>query len=259
MNAVIYTRVSSREQEKEGYSIPAQRKLLSEYARKVGLTVIREFTDVESAKNPGRKEFGKMLDLLGTNSETRVVLVEKTDRLYRNRRDSIDLEELIENRGVEVHLVKEGQVFSKDSRSQDRFIHDIRVAVAKNYVENLRDEVKKGMREKAEQGMYPGRAPFGYRNDSVTRSIQVDSEKAPVLVKIFDRYATGDYSLSTLRTTVLETTGVRLCRAYLEKVLKNRFYIGYFTWGGSEYKGTHISAGAKIDRITPRERRDAAE
>jgi site-specific DNA recombinase len=95
------------------------------------------------------------------------------------------------------------------------------------------------MREKAEQGMYPGRAPFGYRNDSATRSIQVDSGKAPVLIKIYQMYATGDYSLSSLRETVLINTGVRLCRAYLEKVLKNRFYVGYFTWGGSEYKGTH--------------------
>jgi site-specific DNA recombinase len=64
-------------------------------------------------------------------------------------------------RGVEVHLVKEARVIEKESRSQDKFMHDIHVAVAKHYVENLRDEVKKGMREKAEQGIYPGRAPYG--------------------------------------------------------------------------------------------------
>jgi|SRR5579872_6172160 len=54
--AVIYARVSSREQEREGYSIPAQRKLLNEYAPVRGLPVQQEFIDVESAKNPGRKE-----------------------------------------------------------------------------------------------------------------------------------------------------------------------------------------------------------
>ena len=43
-------------------------------------------------------------------------------------------------------------------------MHDIHVAVAKHYVGNLKEEVKKGMREKAKQGIYPGRAPFGYCN-----------------------------------------------------------------------------------------------
>jgi site-specific DNA recombinase len=72
---------------------------------------------------------------------------------------------------VEIHLVKEGRVIAKDSRSQDKFMHDIHVAVAKHYSENLREEVKKGMREKAEQGIYPSRPPFGYKNNSATRSM----------------------------------------------------------------------------------------
>jgi site-specific DNA recombinase len=239
MHAFMYARVSSREQEREGYSIPAQRKLLTEYAASRGFQVIRVFIDVESAKNPGRKEFGNMLRMLETHPDCRIVLVEKTDRLYRNRTDSLMFEELIENRGVEVHLVKEGRVISKNSRSQDKFMHDIHVAVAKNYVENLKEEVKKGMREKAEQGVYPGRAPFGYRNNSATRTVEVDPVKAPVLRRLFELYATGDYSLVSLRKTTLAETGVTICRAYLETILKNRFYLGDFMWQGIEYKGTH--------------------
>src|SRR6266480_6889013 len=88
-SAVLYARVSSREQEREGYSIPAQRKLLTEYARTRGFHIEREFIDVESAKNPGRKEFGNMLRLLETSKACRIVLVEKTDRLYRNRTDAL--------------------------------------------------------------------------------------------------------------------------------------------------------------------------
>jgi len=150
--AFLYARVSSREQEREGYSIPAQRKLLVGYAQSREYQVDQEFIDIESAKNPGRKEFGRMLRLLEADDSPKIVLVEKTDRLYRNRADALAFEELIEKHGVEVHLVKEGRVISKDSRSQDKFMHDIHVAVAKHYVENLREEVKKGMREKAEQG-----------------------------------------------------------------------------------------------------------
>jgi DNA invertase Pin-like site-specific DNA recombinase len=235
----LYARVSSREQEREGYSIPAQRKLLSEYARARGFQIEHEYIDVESAKNPGRKEFGNMLERLGKNGPCRIVLVEKTDRLYRNRTDALAFEELVEKRGVEVHLVKEGRVIGKDSRSQDKFMHDIHVAVAKHYVENLREEVKKGMREKAEEGLYPGRAPFGYRNDSTTRSIKVHAATAPVARRIFELYASGNYSLTDLRRAVVEETGVRISRAYLEKLLKNPFYVGRFIWRGVEYKGSH--------------------
>jgi len=53
-DAVKYGRVSSKEQEKEGFSIPAQWKLLDQYAKAEGFRVVREFVDVETAKRPGR-------------------------------------------------------------------------------------------------------------------------------------------------------------------------------------------------------------
>ena len=55
--ALIYARVSSKEQEKEGFSIPAQLKLLNEYAQGKGFQVVREFVDVETAKAAGRTQF----------------------------------------------------------------------------------------------------------------------------------------------------------------------------------------------------------
>jgi site-specific DNA recombinase len=127
--AVIYARVSSKDQEREGYSIPAQRKLLREYAARHGIRVMKEFVDVETAKTTGRKQFTEMVRFFEQHPEFRVVLVEKTDRLYRNFRDCLTLEDL----GVELRLVKEGRLISKDSRSQDRLIHDVHVVLAKNY------------------------------------------------------------------------------------------------------------------------------
>src|SRR3954471_5858000 len=91
---VIYARVSSREQEQEGYSIPAQLKLLKEYAFKNGFRIEREFVDVETAKTTGRKNFGEMVEFLKRSKNCNAVLVEKTDRLYRNFRDAVTLEEL---------------------------------------------------------------------------------------------------------------------------------------------------------------------
>jgi DNA invertase Pin-like site-specific DNA recombinase len=64
----------------------------------------------------------------------------------------------LEDLDIETHLVKENQTISKDAKSQARFIHGINLVVARNYSENLREEVKKGMLEKARQGIYPGHA-----------------------------------------------------------------------------------------------------
>src|SRR5262245_43756635 len=62
--AVLYARVSSKDQEREGFSIPAQRKLLRAYAEQQRLTILAEFTDVETAKQAGRRQFGEMLAFL---------------------------------------------------------------------------------------------------------------------------------------------------------------------------------------------------
>jgi site-specific DNA recombinase len=101
--AVIYPRVSSKEQEKEGFSIPAQLKLLKEYAAAQGFTVAQEYVDVETAKQTGRVAFGEMVDYLKEHPAIRVMLVEKTDRLYRNLKDWVTVDEL----EVEIHFPKE--------------------------------------------------------------------------------------------------------------------------------------------------------
>src|SRR5215469_3937405 len=93
-HAVLYARVSSKDQEKEGFSIPAQQKLLRSYALANHLTILRDFTDVETAKRAGRASFGEMLAFLRQHRDTcRVLLVEKTDRLYRNLKDWVTLDE----------------------------------------------------------------------------------------------------------------------------------------------------------------------
>jgi site-specific DNA recombinase len=165
---VLYTRVSSREQQQRGFSLGAQAKESHEYANRNGIEVVKVFEDVETAKSPGRKQFDEMIKYFKRNRSCRILLVEKTDRLYRNLRDRLTIEDL----DIELHLVKEGQIISKDSKSQAKFIHDINVAAARNYSENLREEVKKGMLEKASQGIFPGHAPFGYRNNKAERTIE---------------------------------------------------------------------------------------
>ena len=158
--AVIYARVSSKEQEKEGFSIPAQLKLLKDYAAAEGFLVAQEYLDVETAKQTGRAAFGEMVDYLRAHPAVRALLVEKTDRLYRNLKDWVTVDDL----NVEIHFPKEGVVLSRESRSSEKFMHGIKVLMAKNYIDNLSEEARKGMQEKAEQGIWPTKTPLGYRN-----------------------------------------------------------------------------------------------
>jgi predicted site-specific integrase-resolvase len=92
--AVVYARVSSKEQEREGFSISAQLKLLKEYASANGFTVSQEYVDVETAKQTGRAAFDEMVGYLKAHTSVRVMLVEKTDRLYRNLKDWVTVDEL---------------------------------------------------------------------------------------------------------------------------------------------------------------------
>ena len=146
--SVLYARVSSDRQEKEGFSIPAQIKLLREYAQKNNLKIVGEFIEAETAKKAGRTQFNNMITYLKKHKDVKSILVEKTDRLYRNLKDYVIIDEL-EN--IAIHFVKEGNILSESSKSQDKFMHGIRVLMAKNYIDNLSEEIKKGLHEKAEQ------------------------------------------------------------------------------------------------------------
>ena len=241
MQAVLYARVSSKDQEREGFSIPAQQKLLREYAREHRLDIAWEFIDIETAKQTGRTGFGEMIAFLEAHPACKTILVEKTDRLYRNIRDWVTIDGL----DVTVHFVKEGQVVSKTSRSSDKFMHGIKVLMAKNYVDNLSEEVKKGMREKAEQGHWPSVAPIGYVNNLSTRRIEPDSLRGPLVAEVFRLYASGDYSLKAIvaKAKAIGLTHARgnrpLHKSEIHRTLQNPIYYGEFVWLGEQYHGSH--------------------
>ena len=110
--AVSYARVSSKEQE-QGFSLESQVKTLRGYAASQNFNTVKEFTFSESAKQQGRKHFNSMLDYLRQHRDVRAVIVEKTDRLCRNLNDFVLVESLVEELGLEVHLVKDGQILRR--------------------------------------------------------------------------------------------------------------------------------------------------
>ncbi len=242
--AIMYTRVSSRDQEKEGFSIPAQQKLLRSYAEEHGFTIKEEFSDIETAKKAGRTSFSKMIAWLHANPTCRTVLVEKTDRLYRNLKDWVELDGM----ELDIHLVKEAIVLSETSRSGEKFIHGIKVLMAKNYIDNLSEEVKKGLLEKAEQGIWPGPAPFGYINVGRAdgkRIIDIDPERGPYAKRLFHLYATGRHTLNSLvkdanqQGIVSWKTKRPLHVSAIHLMLRNPLYKGEYEWLGNWYEGSH--------------------
>jgi site-specific DNA recombinase len=241
---VIYARVSSKEQEKEGFSIPAQLKLLKEYAAAQGFVVAQEYVDVETAKQTGRAAFGEMVGYLKEHPAIRVMLVEKTDRLYRNLKDWVTVDEL----DVEIHFPKEGVVLSRESRSSEKFMHGIKVLMAKNYIDNLSEEARKGMQEKAEQGIWPTVAPLGYRNitgPDGKKIIEPDPDSAPVITHLFEWYAAGTLSLKEAAQKaraaglVYRKSGSPVPVSTVHSTLRNRLYMGEFEWNGRIYLGKH--------------------
>lgn len=139
--AVIYTRVSSIEQNQPDFSTLEQLKLLREYATKKKLTVIQEFIDVGKASGTN---FNLMLNFLAHNPEVKIILAEKADRLYRNFKNYV----LLDNLDVAVHLVKEKQILSKDSKSTDQLIHNMQTLMAKHFITEMSERIKKGLRKK---------------------------------------------------------------------------------------------------------------
>ena len=242
--AVVYARVSSKEQEKEGFSIPAQQKLLKDYASSNGFAIAREYVDVETAKQAGRAAFGEMVAYLKAHPSVRVMLVEKTDRLYRNLKDWVTIDEL----EVEIHFPKEGVVLSRDSRSSEKFMHGIKVLMAKNYIDNLSEETRKGMTEKAEQGLWPSNAPLGYRNVTGTdgrKTIVPDENIAPIIRNLFEWYARGDISIreatkkARAAGLVFRKSCGRIPGSTVARIMRNRIYTGRFDWDGKTYQGRH--------------------
>jgi DNA invertase Pin-like site-specific DNA recombinase len=212
--------------------------LLRQHAFERHLRVLNEFVDVETAKQAGRAAFGQMVVFAKKHSGRLIVLVEKTDRLYRNLRDWVTIDEL----DIEVHLVKENVVLSAESRSHEKFMHGIKVLMAKNYVENLGEETKKGMAAKAKQGIWPSFAPPGYRNvvgPDGKRTIEPDPIDGPTIARLFDRFAQGDVSIKALAREFTTIRGRRFFPAQIRQALRKRIYTGEFDFDGVTYKGRY--------------------
>ena len=115
---------------------------------------------------------------------------------------------------------------------------------SKYFVDNLRENVKRGLRQKIRNGVWPSWAPVGYANNPKTRGIDVDSEKATKVKKIFEMYATGEYPLNSLanwceKKKLLTPKENKISLSNVQHILQNPFYIGLMRYKGEIFEGTH--------------------
>ena len=244
MRAVLFCRVSSREQE-AGFSLDSQRKLLTAYAEKLDFTTAKIFSISESASGKEqRKIFNTMLTYI-REKNIQIVVCEKVDRLTRNKYDAVDIDKWINlNPERQVHFVKENFILNKDSRSHDKFIWSMKVSVAQFYTDNLSEEVRKGQDEKLKQGWYPGSAKLGYKTEEKEgRRIPVLDEPTASLIKeALELFATGSYSIKTLTEAMYgkglrSRQGNKVVTSRIYDMLIEPFYYGYFIWKGQLYEG----------------------
>ena len=252
MDCIIINRVSDRKQ-KEGFSLDAQDRFASEYARNLGHTVIKKYTFQETAsKHNHRKIFNEMLSFIDhyPANKTLVLVVEKPDRLGRNHRDKETIQELYLKGKIEVHFYKDNKIFNRSSTATDIFIDDIMTSVGKYAALNIARESIKGMQEKCEQGWFPAKAPFGYKNvvdseitGSKKRKILVPDPITRGLVRRIYELRAQNLSYNAIRLQCIEegliSGGNLKAQSSIEKILKNPFYSGRFLWRGKWYDGKH--------------------
>jgi site-specific DNA recombinase len=238
----LYTRKSTEEDDRQTLSLDAQEKECREYAVCHGIVLSELIREAHSARKPGRPLFQAMVtraEELRAQGVAVRILCHKPDRLLRNLADWARLNDLMDA-GVECLFV----TGSYPSNAQGKMAFGINVLFAKYYVDNLSEEVKKGLKEKLARGEWPGPAPLGYRNDK--RRIELDPERAPLVQRAFQYYASGEYSLATLAQQLHQEgltgrqRGKAIAKSTLQdQILTNPFYCGLLRYRGELHLGSH--------------------
>ena len=243
MKAIILARVSTKDQMIEGQSIPAQLTRAREYAKRKGLIIKSEYSFDESSIKEHRKKFEKIIEEIKKSKEKVVLIVEAVDRLQRSFKESILLDELIKKDKLEIHFLRENLILNKNSTGAEIQRWDMAVLFAKSYILNISDNVKRSFEYKIKHGEWIGKAPFGYKNVediNGNRTIIPDPDRAPLVKKIFEMYATGNYSLLQI-TEEMKKAGLRskfnkpLHKSVIHHILNNPFYYGMMQVNGRLY------------------------
>lgn len=231
MNAVIYARYSSEKQQE--ISIEGQVRVCREYCERNDWDVVDVYTDraLSASKNALRRDAFQQMIRDSARRKFDLVVVYKLSRFARNRYDSAVYKRKLRSNGVRVASATE----AIGDDPQGALLEGIMESLDEYYSKSLAQDVLRGMHENASKGLSTGGTiPLGYR--SINKQLVPDSQYAPVVAEIFQRYSDGwsyQQMADDLNSRGIRTAGGKLfSKNSFNAILRNRKYIGEYNYNG---------------------------
>ena len=242
---VALARVSSREQEREGFSLDVQEAALRGYADRAGGEIVRFFRIAETAsKTDERKTFRELIRYAKKHAGTLDgLLFYKVDRAARNLFDYVELERLESDFNVPFISISQPTENTPAGRMMRRTLANM----ASFYTEQQSVDVREGIARRVAEGWFPTAAPYGYRN--VRRDgrgvVEVDPEDGPKVSRVFRLFAYEGLTLDGLAERLAEDgidhrrSSAKWPRSTLHTLLRNTAYLGEIPYKGESLPGRH--------------------
>lgn len=233
-----YTRVSTEDQAREGFSLASQKQRLEAYCEARGWSVARFYVDEgHSGRSVKRPAYQKMMD---ESDQWDVLLVIKMDRIHRNSKNFMEMMDALNAEGKEFISMSESL---DTSTAMGRFVMDIIQRIAQLESEQIGERVYWGMEQKAQDGagVLGFQTPYGYRYEN--GALHVHDEEAETVRYVFSRYNQG-VSFHRLAQELTEggapsKRGGRWAAETVRKIVANPVYCGYLQWDGHVYPNGH--------------------
>jgi len=241
----LYARKSSESEDRQAYSIQDQKIELHRLSETLGLQIIDIIEESQSAKKPGRPKFNQMIERIH-KGEADGILCWKLNRLARNPIDGGQISWLLQK-----GLIKHIQTQSNDYKPTDNVIMmQVEFGMANQFINDLREGIRRGVRLKAERGWYPSASlPVGYSHNKDSKMEIVQDDRISIVIKLFNLALSGTYSISQLQEKGTEMglrsqRGKILGRTAYYNLFRNEFYCGFFYWKNSQgikqkFQGKH--------------------
>lgn len=236
--AIAYKRRSDGRKNRQEASLDDQEKWCIEAARLNGEKITKWFVDDESAKEANKRpEFDAMLEYVKENPDN--LYTWKLNRLCRNSLEEGRVKDSLEKGNFKKIVTVTGTFNPTDNI----LLASVELAMATQYSRDLSVDVVRRQKNKVESGGYVYFAPLGYWNDKNTKSIQIDQEKAPYIVKMFKLRAEGHSEAEI--TKILHNMGLRsksglkVVRSRINNYLRNPVYTGMTYFRGEYLQGNH--------------------
>src|SRR5579872_2873315 len=257
----VYLRVSSSEQADE-QNLDAQEKHCREYAKQKGLNVLQVFVDPgKTGRNVNREAFKALLTYCRQNAaKLRAVVCYDVSRWSRSVAGWATTIDTLDELGIEFHSVLE----RVDQSASGRYVANIHAATAQHFSDLLSEKMQGVLRHRLSQGLFPHKAPVGYRNLVKGRderpasgvNIVPDPDAAPLIVSAFKAVAAGLRSVEDIRKEVNALglrgqSGREIPRQSFHNMLRNELYAGWVVSGDLRFKGLHepIVSQAVFDAV----------